>query len=87
MRDWRNAEHFGSAERAVLEATDEILLSGTLSDPTWKNCLENVGDEVACMELVGSIATWRWISEFTRSLNIPLEEGVSAWPPDGQVPA
>ena len=33
-----------------------------------------------------AIATWRWISQVARTLEIPLEEGVAAWPPDGQSP-
>ena len=83
VRDWENASHFGEAERAVLAATDETLAIGTLSPATWERCRAHVGDEVACMELVASVATWRWISQVTRSLEIPLEEGVQAWPPDG----
>ncbi|MCS5636313.1 MAG: carboxymuconolactone decarboxylase family protein [Myxococcota bacterium] len=83
LRDWEKASHFGEAERAVLAATDETLERGTLSPATWERCRAHVGDEVACMELVASVATWRWISQVTRSLEIPLEEGVEAWPPDG----
>ena len=86
VRDWENADHFGAAEKAVLAATDEALATGTLSAGTWAQCLSHVGDEVACMELVASIATWRWISQLTRSLKIPLEDGVDAWPPDGRAP-
>jgi alkylhydroperoxidase family enzyme len=86
LRDWENASHFGVAERAVLAATDETLATGTLSSATWEKCRAHVGDETVCMELVASIATWRWISQFTRSLEIPLEEGVAPWPPDGLKP-
>jgi alkylhydroperoxidase family enzyme len=86
LRDWENAAHFGEAERAVLAATDETLATGTLSRATWERCRTHVGDETTCMELVASIATWRWISQLTRSLEIPLEEGVEPWPPDGRRP-
>jgi alkylhydroperoxidase family enzyme len=86
LRDWENADHFGEAEKTVLAATDETLATGTLSAASWERCRSHVGDEVACMELVASIATWRWISQLTRSLEIPLEDGVDAWPPDGRVP-
>jgi alkylhydroperoxidase family enzyme len=86
VRDWKNSDHFGDAEKAVLGATDETLASGMISDASWTRCLEYVGDELACMELVASIATWRWISQFTRSLDIPLEEGIHSWPPDGNGP-
>ena len=86
LRDWGNAPHFGARERAVLGATDETLATGTLSSATWKECREQLGSETTCMELVASIATWRWISHFARSLEIPLEDGVVPWPPDGRRP-
>jgi hypothetical protein len=35
------------------------------------------------MERVASVASWRWISQLTRSLEIPLEEGAETWPPAG----
>ena len=31
-----------------------------------------------------AIGAWRTVSRLTRSLEIPLEEGVGSWPPDGR---
>ena len=84
VRDWRSADHFGEAERAVLAATDETLEHGAVSPETFARCLEHVGGEAACIELVGAISTWRGISQIVRSLEIPLEDGVTPWPPDGR---
>lgn len=84
VRDWQAADHFGEAERAVLAATDETLASGAVSRATFARCLEHVGDDVTCIELVGAIATWRSVSQIVRSLEIPLEDGVASWPPDGR---
>lgn len=86
LRDWQNAPHFGPAERAVLQATDEILDEGCISDATWQQCEASLGEELTRMELVTSIATWHWISQVTRSLGVTLEDGVEAWPPDGKTP-
>lgn len=86
LRDWRNADHFGPAEQAVLQATDEIIETGSLCDGTWDQCQSALGEELTRMELVTSIATWNWISQVTRSLGITLEEGVAPWPPDGRTP-
>lgn len=83
VRDWRSVQHFGEAERAVLAATDETLAHGSVSEETFARCLEHVGDEVACIELIGAISTWRSISQIVKSLDIPLEVGVTPWPPDG----
>ena len=84
VREWRSADRFGDAERAVLAATDETLATGTISPETWKACEANVGGREDLLELVAAIGTWRMISSLLRSLEIPLEEGVEPWPPDGR---
>lgn len=85
LRGWRRSECFGPAECTVLEATDETLETGTLSAATWARCAEHL-DPNACIELVAAIGAWRLVSQLTRSLEIPLEEGVASWPPDGVGP-
>jgi alkylhydroperoxidase family enzyme len=87
VRDWRNAEQFGPPERAVLAATDETLATGTLSPEAWALCAQHVGDADACMELVAAIGTWRLISQVARSCEIPNDDGMDDWPPDGVAPA
>ncbi len=86
VREWRSADRFGDAERAVLAATDETLASGTISTETWKACEAHVGGREGLLELVAAIGTWRMISSLLRSLEVPLEEGVEPWPPDGKDP-
>ncbi len=85
VRDWRAAD-VDPAAKAVLAATDETLDGGGISDATWQACKTHVGGEPELMEMVVAIGNWRTFSEVLRSLNIPLEEGVEAWPPDGRVP-
>jgi alkylhydroperoxidase family enzyme len=84
LRDWEASDVFGDVERAVLAATDEALATGTASPATIATCRDLLGSDDAVLELVASIATWRWISQVARSLDIPLEDGVASWPPDGQ---
>lgn len=86
LRDWRASDRFGPAERAVLAATDETLDTGAVSPETWAACAEQVGSPQELLELIASIAWWRMISTLLRSLDVPLEEGVAAWPPDGARP-
>jgi len=87
VRNWRQAQRFGAAERAVLTATDETLASGALSAQTWALCRRHLGSKEACLEVATVIATWHLISQKARSLAIPVEEGVASWPPDGVAPA
>ena len=86
VRDWQKHEGFGEAERAVLQATDETLRDGTISADTWEACERHVGGTVELIELVVAIGNWRMFSALLRSLEVPLEDGVEAWPPDGLRP-
>lgn len=87
VRDWVRYEGFGPAERAVLAATDETLETGRVQARTWQACTEHVSDEPqVLLELVGVIGVWRMVSGVLRSLDVPLEDGVQAWPPDGTPP-
>ena len=88
VRDWKNHEGFGPADRAVLAAVDETLADGAVSAETWQECVTHVSDEPhVLLELVSSIGLWRMVSAQLRTLEIPLEDGVQSWPPDGQAPA
>jgi alkylhydroperoxidase family enzyme len=84
VREWRTSDAFGDVERAVLGAVDETLETGTASAATIAGCRELLGSDDAVFELVAAIATWRWISQVARSIDIPLEDGVESWPPDGK---
>ncbi len=86
VRAWRAAAAFGAAERAVLAATDETLESGAISPETWRACRAELGSEENLLELVAAIGNWRLFSSLLRSLEIPLEDGVASWPPDGVRP-
>ena len=83
VRDWRAADCLGDTDRAVLAATDETLDAGRISDATWTECCNYLETEAERIELVLAISNWRLFSEMFRSLQIPLEEGVDHWPPDG----
>ena len=84
VRDWQGSAHFGAAERAVLAATDETIETGTLCAETFARCEALLGD--SSLDLVSAIGSWRLISQILRSLDVPLEDGVASWPPDGRVP-
>jgi alkylhydroperoxidase family enzyme len=88
VRDWTTHNGFGDAERAVLAATDEVVRDGAVSQETWTVCERELGSNSAVLvELVSAIGAWRMIASILHSLEVPLEEGVSSWPPDGQPPS
>ncbi|MFZ6003177.1 MAG: carboxymuconolactone decarboxylase family protein [Actinomycetota bacterium] len=86
VRDWPASDRFGPVEQAVLAATDDVLELGAVSDESWRRCEEALPDPAVQVELVVAIANWRLFSTLLRSLQVPLEEGVESWPPDGKRP-
>lgn len=87
VRNWRQYDGFGPVERAVLAATDDVVRDGAVSAESWAACERELGaDPALLIELVTAIGAWRMIASILRSLHVPLEQGLSSWPPDGQAP-
>lgn len=86
VKDWRNADNLTAADQAVLQATDDCLEQGFIQDETWKACCEHIATEAERVELVIAIGNWSLFSQLLQSLQVPLEEGVDAWPPEGEHP-
>lgn len=87
VRDWQAYDGFGARERAVLAATDDIVRDGAVSAASWASCDRELGgDRRVLIELVTAIGAWRMVSSILQSLEVPLEDGVASWPPDGQAP-
>jgi alkylhydroperoxidase family enzyme len=87
VRDWQNYAGFGPPERAVLAAVDDTLGTGAISAATWDACRTALVDDSILVELVVAIGTWRTFSQLLRSMDVPLEDGVDPWPPDGRSPS
>lgn len=87
VRDWKTSKILTDADKAVLRATDETLQTGSISDACWLECKKHIQGEAALLEMVAAIGNWRMISQFLLSVQVPLEEGVASWPPDGVKPA
>lgn len=85
VRQWRDHDGFGEVERAVLEATDEALAEHRVGEEVVASLAAHL-TPAALVELVSAIGTWTMVSTLLRTLEIPLEEGVAPWPPDGLPP-
>jgi alkylhydroperoxidase family enzyme len=87
VRDWQSHGEFGPTERAVLAATDDVVRDGAISAASWTACERELRcDTTILIELVTAIGAWRMVASILHSLEVPLEDGVSSWPPDGQSP-
>jgi alkylhydroperoxidase family enzyme len=85
VRDWEGYPGFDERDRAVLKAVDDTVRLGTISQQVWGE-LAALFDEVTLVELVGAIGTWSMVSFILRTLEVPLDDGDSPWPPDGVGP-
>jgi alkylhydroperoxidase family enzyme len=87
VRDWQGHNGFGPTERAVLAATDDVVRDGAVSAESWTACERELGpDPAVLIEMVTAIGAWRMVASILRSLEVPLEDGIDSWPPDGQPP-
>ncbi len=87
VREWQSHRGFGSTEQAVLAATDDVVRDGVVSAESWAACKRVFGDDQATLvELVTAIGAWRMVSSILQSLQVPLEEDIVSWPPDGRQP-
>jgi alkylhydroperoxidase family enzyme len=86
VRDWRAHSHWSETDRAILMATDETLDHGAVSAETWSECAKHLPSDAEQLELLGAIGAWKMISQILKSLNVPLEDGVEPWPPNGAKP-
>lgn len=83
VRDWKKADNLGAADKVVLAAVDDTLEHGKISDRVWMECATHIRSQAELVEMVVAIGHWTMFSQLLRSLEVPLEEGVDAWPPDG----
>ncbi len=88
VRDWHSApaSQFTPVDRAALAAVDDVASCGYISPTTWVAVEEALPDRADQVELAMLVSTYAAVSVFLRSLEVPLEEGVEPWPPDGLDP-
>jgi len=85
VRDWEAAA-FDDKERAVLAAVDLMVDEGTVDAATWDRLRRHFRDDAELIELLAVIANWRMVSSLLRALDIPLDDELASWPPDGSGP-
>ena len=76
----------GPVERAVLTLVDEALDRGMVSAPTLRAARDAVGDDASYLELLAIAGCYSALAMMLDALQVPLDDGTSAWPPDGVSP-
>lgn len=85
VRTWDSAPGFDERDRAALAAVDDVVREGAVSATTWA-ALTRHFEAPQLLEVVAVAGTWLWMSVLLRSLEIPLDDGMEPWPPDGVGP-
>lgn len=80
------APGLGPVERAVLTLVDEALDHDTVSAPTLLAARDAVGDDASYLELLTIAGCYRALAMILDALQVPLDDGTTAWPPDGVSP-
>jgi len=81
-----DAAGLGAAERCAVRVVDEVLDGVSASPATLDEARDLIGDDRAVIELVMIPACYRAIGTFLLTFDVPLEEGIATWPPDGVAP-
>ncbi len=87
VRDWQRAECFTAQERALFAATDDVLSCGTITAENWQQLADYFSADIALIEIVTCIGNWHMFAQLLCALDIPLEDTMTSWPPDGRAPS
>jgi alkylhydroperoxidase family enzyme len=74
------------AQRCTVRVVDEVLDGVSVAPETLADARGALGDDRALLELVMIPACYRAIGTLLLTFEVPLEEGVEPWPPDGERP-
>jgi len=77
---------FGPADHCVIKVVDEVLDHVVVSPATLAEARILIGDDRALMELLAIPGCYRAIGTLLLTLEVPLEDHVKPWAPDGAEP-
>jgi alkylhydroperoxidase family enzyme len=86
LRDWQQADCFTVEEKTILAATDNLLDKGKIPADIWLQLKSIFNTDQALIEVVTCIGNWHMFALILNALEVPLDEGMSSWPPDGIAP-
>jgi 4-carboxymuconolactone decarboxylase len=86
IREFGESPALTDADRCVIRLVDEVFDHVVVAPSTLREARTHVGDDRALMELVLIPGCYRTIGTVLLTFEIPLEDHVAAWPPDGRSP-
>ena len=86
IRDGASSTVLTAADRCVIRVVDEIFDDVVVSPTTLVEARDLLGNDKALLELVMIPGCYRTIGTVLLTFDIPLEDHVTPWPPDGRSP-
>ena len=86
IREGDSSNVLTTADHCVIRLVDEVFDHVVVSPPTLSEARDLLGDDRALLELVMIPGCYRTIGTVLLSFDIPLEDHVTPWPPDGHSP-
>jgi alkylhydroperoxidase family enzyme len=83
VRAGPNASGLASNEQAVLRLVDEIVTLRTASSEALSAARAAAGSDSGYLELLAIPGCYSALASILDALEVPLDEGVTLWPPDG----
>ena len=83
VRAGPNAPGLASNERAVLRLVDEIVTDGVASSEVLRAGRAAAGSDSGYLELLAIPGCYAALASILDALEVPLDDGVTLWPPDG----
>ena len=87
IRDGASSTVLTAADQCVIRLVDEVFDHVVVSPSTLAEARALLGDDRALLELVMIPGCYRTIGTVLLTFDIPLEDHVTAWPPDGRSPS
>ncbi|MFC0081453.1 carboxymuconolactone decarboxylase family protein [Aciditerrimonas ferrireducens] len=85
VREGPGAPGLDPEDHLVLQAADEVLTDGQVTARTLADLVGALG-EGGALEAVAVPAVWAMVAVILQSAQVPLEEGLPPWLPDGRGP-
>jgi alkylhydroperoxidase family enzyme len=78
-----NAPGLAANEQAVLRLVDEIVTDGVASSDVLNAARDAAGSDSGYLELLAIPGCYAALASILDALEVPLDDGVTLWPPDG----
>lgn len=73
VKEWQHSADLQPSDLILLNATDELLAAGFMSDPVWEDCRSVLQSMDALVEFVSLVAVFAALSMVLRALDVPQE--------------